>query len=102
MPASTPSDDLPDDPVALRALFVAERAKHEAEIAGLEAQITERSREIARLEEQVTERDAEVERLNAMLHAFRRHRFDKRSEKLDADQQALALDDLETAKADQE
>lgn len=99
MSASLSSDDLPDDLISLRALVAAERAKLADEHARHEA-------EIARLEAQLTERDSEVERLNAIIHGLMRHRFGKRSEKLDPDQQALALDDLETAleaaKADQE
>jgi transposase len=97
--ALSSSEDLPDDPVALRTLVAAERARHADERARHEA-------EIARLEEQITERDSEVERLKAIIHGLMRHRFGKRSEKLDPDQQALALDDLETAleaaKADEE
>lgn len=68
------ADDLPSDPAALRALLVAERARHAEEIT----QIT-------------NERD----RLRAIIHELQRHRFGRRSERLDADQLALALEEVE-------
>lgn len=83
MTALATSEDLPGDPAALRALIIAERAKHAAEIARLEAE--------------VGERDGEVARLNAIINTLQRRQFDKRSEKLDSDQQNLVFDDLETA-----
>lgn len=67
-------DDLPADPEALRALIVAERAQYAAKIVQIE-----------------TERD----RLRAIIQALQRHRFGRRSERLDPDQLALALEDLE-------
>jgi transposase len=68
------ANDLPTDPEALRALLVAERAQHAAEIARIEG-----------------ERD----RLRAVIVALQRHRFGRRSEQLDPDQLALGLEDLE-------
>ena len=67
-------DDLPTDPAALRALLIAERAQHEAEIARI---------------------GSERDRLRAIVIALQRHRFGRRSERLDPDQLALALEDLE-------
>jgi hypothetical protein len=66
--------DLPDDIEALRALVLEQDRKLE-------------------------NADAEMARLKAMLDAFMRHRFGARSEKLDADQLQLGLEDVETAVA---
>jgi transposase len=66
--------DLPDDIEVLRALVLEQDRKLE-------------------------NADAEVTRLRAMLDAFMRHRFGARSEKLDADQLQLGLEDVETAVA---
>jgi transposase len=68
------ADDLPTDPDALRALLVAERTRHAAEIARVES-----------------ERD----RLRAIIRELQRHRFGRRSERLDPDQLALALEEVE-------
>jgi hypothetical protein len=67
-------DDLPTDPAALRALLIAERAQHEAEIARI---------------------GSERDRMRAIVIALQRHRFGRRSERLDPDQLVLALEDLE-------
>jgi transposase len=69
--------DLPDDIEALRALVLEQDRKLE-------------------------NADAEMARLKAMLDAFMRHRFGARSEKLDADQLQLGLEDVETAVASAE
>ena len=69
--------DLPDDVDALRALVLEQARKLES--AG-----------------------AEVERLRAILEAFRRHRFGRRSEQLDPDQLQLGLEDVEAALAEAE
>lgn len=68
------ADDLPDDPEALRALLLAERAHHAAEMARVAGK-----------------RD----RLRAIIAALQRNRFGRRSEQLDPDQLALALEDVE-------
>ena len=68
------ADDLPTDPEALRALLIAERTRHAQEIARIAG-----------------ERD----RLRAIIHELQRHRFGRRSERLDPDQLALALEDVE-------
>jgi transposase len=41
--------------------------------------------------------DAEVDRLRAIIEAFQRHRFGRRSEQFDDDQLQLALEDVEAA-----
>lgn len=77
------ADTLPTDSDALRALLLAERARH-VEV-------------IARVEQ---ERDAaigESARLRAIIQALQRHRFGRRSEQLDPDQLALGLEDTEQA-----
>jgi transposase len=68
------ADDLPDDPEALRALLLAERAHHAAEMARVAG---------------------ERNRLRAIIAALQRNRFGRRSEQLDPDQLALALEDVE-------
>jgi transposase len=70
--------DLPTDPNALRALLIAERAHHAVELARVE-----------------NERD----RLRAIIRELQRHRFGRRSERLDPDQLALALEEVEQAVA---
>jgi transposase len=69
--------DLPDDVDALRALVLQQARKLESA-------------------------DAEVERLRAIIEAFQRHRFGRRSEQLDPDQLQLGLEDIETALAQAE
>jgi len=68
------ADALPTDPEALRALLIAERARHAEEITRI-----------------TNERD----RLQAILHELQRHRFGRRSERLDPDQLALGLEEVE-------
>ena len=75
---SLDNDNLPTDPGALRALLIAERAEHEAEMALV---------------------GSERDRLRAIIIALQRHRFGRRSERLDPDQWALALEDLEQSLA---
>jgi len=69
--------DLPSDVEALRAL------------------VLEQARELDALKVF----QAEVERLKAIIEALQRHRFGRRSEQLDPDQFALALEEVETALA---
>ena len=71
-------DDLPIEPEALRALLIAERASHAAELARV-----------------LDERD----RLQVIIRELQRHRFGRRSERLDPDQLALALEELEQSVA---
>lgn len=70
--------DLPSDAAALRALIIAERARHAEQIA-----------------EVMSERD----RLRAIIRELQRHRFGRRSEQLDRDQLSLALEDVEQSLA---
>ena len=72
------ADDLPTDPETLRALLIAERTRHAQEIARIAG-----------------ERD----RLYAIIHELQRHRFGRRSERLDPDQLALALEEVEQSVA---
>jgi transposase len=76
-------DTLPTDTDALRALIVAERTAHVAECA---AHIAERDK--------LTARNA---RLEAILAEIRRAHFGRKSERINDDQLALALEDLETS-----
>jgi transposase len=71
---TTAPDSLPTDATALRALLLAERARHAEELAAARN---------------------EAERLTAIIKELQRHRFGRRSEQLDPDQLALALEDLE-------
>jgi hypothetical protein len=65
--AMTRGDSLPTDPDALRALLLAERTHHAEEL----------------------------ERLTAIIRELQRHRFGRRAERLDPEQLALALEDVE-------
>lgn len=76
--------DLPDDVVALRAL------------------VLEQARALADITDAKSKADARIERLQAIIDAFMRHRFGRRSEQLDPDQFELALEDMETALAEAE
>lgn len=76
---------LPDDVDTLRAMVVAmasERAELEAEVGRL-ATINERS-------------EARIAALHAIIKQLERARFGRSSEKLDAEQQAFAFDEVET------
>jgi septal ring factor EnvC (AmiA/AmiB activator) len=76
-------DTLPNDIEALRALVVAERAAHVAERA---THVAERDK--------LTARNA---RLEAILAEIRRAHFGRKSERINDEQLALALEDLETS-----
>jgi transposase len=80
----TALDGLPDDPDGLRAAVLAMRAELVAERA-----------ERRRVEDQ-------NERLRHFIRQLQRMQFGRRSEKLDPDQLALALEDLEQAVAESE
>jgi transposase len=69
---------------SLRALLLAERSKVEQ----LEAERQAQSDVLA-------QRDRTIEQLRQFIRELQRHRFGRRSEKLDADQLALALEDME-------
>ncbi|HYZ43768.1 MAG TPA: IS66 family transposase [Xanthobacteraceae bacterium] len=76
-----PIDALPDDPEALRALVIRLAAERDAALA-----------ESQRVSEQ-------NDRLRHLLRQLQRNQFGRRSERLDADQLQLALEDVETALA---
>jgi len=81
----TAPDSLPTTAKALRALLLAERARHTEELATARGEASRAQDEVARL--------------MAIIKELQRHRFGRRSERLDADQLSLALEDLEQALA---
>jgi transposase len=83
---------LPDDVEALRALLLAERARHAADLAAAQ--------------DEALRAHGEIERLRAIIKELQRHRFGRRAETLEAgaegaasDPLALALEDTEQALA---
>jgi transposase len=74
-------DSLPTNAAALRVLLLAERTRHGEELAAARGEADHAQSEIARL--------------MAIINELQRHRFGRRSERLDPDQLALALEDLE-------
>jgi transposase len=82
------ADSLPTDPTTLRALLLNEHQRR-IEAEGMAAR--EKSGRI--------EAETESERLRAIIKELQRHRFGARSEKLDPDQLALALEELEQTAA---
>ncbi len=86
-------DDLPDDVESLKALILAQRAsaaKRDAEHAQLVHVKDALTAEVDRL-------TARNERLDHIISVLRRARFGRSSERIDDDQMALALEDVETA-----
>jgi transposase len=81
----TDPDSLPTNAKALRALLLSERARHAEELAAARGE--------------ASHAQDEVGRLMAIIQELQRHRFGRRSERLDPDQLALALEDLEQALA---
>ena len=77
----TAPDSLPTDLDALQALLLAERARHAEELAAARGE--------------ADRAHGEIERLMVIIKELQRHRFGRRSERLDPDQLALALEDLE-------
>ena len=86
-------NDLPDDLDALRALVIEGRQA----VSRLTADVAMARAEVDRLTGAEAEAEAEIARLNAIIAAFQRHRFGARSEKLDADQFELVLEELGAA-----
>ena len=78
---TAPDSPLPTTAKALRALLLAERMRHAEELAAARGEADRAQGEIARL--------------IAIIGELQRHRFGRRSERLDPDQLALALEDLE-------
>ena len=87
-----PATDAPD----LSALPPNLRAAFEAQAAALAAERAAR----LHLEAEMADQKAYAARLETLLREMRRARFGPRSEKLDPDQLALALEELETAIAE--
>jgi transposase len=81
-------DSPPTKAKALRALLLAERARHAEELAAARG-------EAAKLAEARDQAHSEIERLQAIVKALQRHQFGRRSERLDPEQLALALEDVE-------
>jgi transposase len=77
----TAPDSLPTKAKALRALLLAERTRHAEAMAAARGEADRAQVEIARL--------------IAIIKELHRHRFGRRSERLDPDQLALSLEDLE-------
>jgi transposase len=78
-------DSLPADVATLQAQLLTERARHAEELAAARGEV-DRAR-------------GEVERLTAIIDVLQRHRFGRRSERLDPDQLALGLEDVEQTRA---
>lgn len=78
-------EPLPSDPDELRALLLAERVRHAAELTAARSSAEE-----------------EIARLRQIIRELQRHRFGRRVERLDPDQLALALEDLEQTLAAKE
>ena len=79
---------LPDNVAALRALVLAAWAERDAERA-----------ENARLSDERNQLAGQNDRLRHLIRQLQRMQFGRRSEKLDPDQLALGLEDLEQAVA---
>jgi transposase len=80
---TTAPDSLPTNAKALRALLLAERARY--------------AEELAAARDEASRAQDEIGRLMAIIKELQRHRFGRRSERLDPEQLALALEDLEQA-----
>jgi transposase len=76
---TAPADPMPDDLAAAHAM-----------IRRLSAQLAEK-------DEALAGRDVELARLTALLKKLQRRQFGKKSERLDPEQMALGLEDIETA-----
>ena len=76
-------DSLPTGAKALRALLLAERARH--------------AEELAAARDAKDHAQGEIARLMTIIKELQRHRFGRRSERLDADQLMLAFEDVEQA-----
>jgi transposase len=85
------SGSLPNDVAALRAMLLAAWAERDAERA-----------ETARLAAECDQLAGQNDRLRHLIRQLQRLRFGRRSEKLDPDQLALALEDIEQAIAETE
>jgi transposase len=106
------SDILHDDVDALRAQLNATLADHAAVVAERDAVVTERDAVVTERDAVVNERDAiraerdqlavRNEKLESIIAEIRRAHFGRKSEKINDDQLALALEELETSLAKSE
>ena len=90
---------LPDDAGTLKAMLVSrtsEKAELEAEAADLEAEKAILKAEVSRLATINERAEARIATLHAIIKQLERARFGRSSEKLDADQQAFAFEEVET------
>ena len=86
---------LPDDVDTLKAMvvvMVSDKAELQAETAELKAEIVR----LATINERAETR---IENLHAIIKQMERARFGRSSEKLDADQEAFAFDEVQTGRA---
>ena len=90
---------LPQDIESLRALILAERAVNANETTRLEAERQRLAHEGQVLSIEVDRLTARNERLDHIIAVLRRTQFGRKSERLDADQIELALEDVQTALA---
>src|SRR4051812_50080643 len=90
---------LPDDVDTLKAMLVSvtsQRVGLEAEAADLEADKALLKAEVIRLATINERAEARIANLHAIIKQLERARFGRSSEKLDADQQAFAFDEVQT------
>lgn len=87
------ADSLPNDIEALRAIALAALAERDAALAACDAEHAEK---LQIIEERDRFRD-HIDRLRHLLKQMRGDKYGKKSEKLDRDQLALALEDIEQA-----
>ena len=85
-------DDLPDDAATLKAMILAARAENDR----LDAERQRLAHDTRVLAAEVDRLTARNERLDHIVSVLRRAQFCRRSEKIDADQIELALEDIET------
>lgn len=85
-------DDLPDDAATLKAMIVAARVENDR----LDAERQRLAHDARILAAEVDRLTARNERLDHIVSVLRRAQFGRRSEKIDADQIEMALEDIET------
>jgi transposase len=97
---NTQVDSLPKDFEALRAFALQAIGERDRAIAAVKAERTEKLDTAAERDAVLAERDhliAHLDRLRHLLKQLQRMQFGRKSEKLDADQLSLALEDIEQA-----
>lgn len=92
------SDILPDDVETLRAQLTAALADHAAVVAERDAAVNERDA----IRSERDQLEARNQRLESIIAEIRRAHFGRKSEKIDDNQLALALEELETSLAKSE